>query len=199
MRAHFDIPASPDTDDGGVLESKDGGNDQIAAHAGGDESHEQLQTRIMEFKSDSSKMAVLGEFIDEVLEKAEEEANKQQDNGDTSNSQQNKNKSQKQTFAIPDFKNGKVVNKARGFVVRLFESICNCANNATAAPVARFKFRSGKRAASTTDAPETNGKMEAKREEKVKKSVSVKEKKNDKIKFEDEANDGEPQEAIELQ
>lgn len=88
MRAHFDIPASPDTDDGGVLESKDGGNGQIAAHAGGDESHEQLQTRIMEFKSDSSKMAVLGEFIDEVLEKAEEEANKQQDNGDTSNSQQ---------------------------------------------------------------------------------------------------------------
>ncbi|XP_073843159.1 uncharacterized protein isoform X2 [Musca autumnalis] len=205
MRAHFDIPASPDTDDGEILETKDSqksqsvsnNNGQIAG--GGGNGDEELKSRIMEFKSDSSKMAVLGEFIDEVLEKAEEEANKQQ--GDTtSNSQQSKNKSQKQNF-----KNGKVVNKARGFVVRLFESICNCANNATAAP-ARFKLRSGKRAASTTDAPETNGKVEAKREDKVKKSVSVKEKKNEKIKFADEANDGgekqqeqQQQEAIELQ
>ncbi|XP_073843160.1 uncharacterized protein isoform X3 [Musca autumnalis] len=93
MRAHFDIPASPDTDDGEILETKDSqksqsvsnNNGQIAG--GGGNGDEELKSRIMEFKSDSSKMAVLGEFIDEVLEKAEEEANKQQ--GDTtSNSQQ---------------------------------------------------------------------------------------------------------------
>lgn len=102
-------------------------------------------------------------------------------------------------FAIPDFKNGKVVNKARGFVVRLFESICNCANNAAAAPVSRFKFRSGKRASASTDAADANGKSGTnKKEEKSKKSVSLKEKKNEKIKFEDDKNNVE-QEIIELQ
>lgn len=45
-------------------------------------------------------------------------------------------------FAIPDFKNGKVVNRARGFVVRIFDAICNCANNNAAAATTRFKLRS---------------------------------------------------------
>jgi len=64
-------------------------------------------------------------------------------------------------FAIPDFKNGKVVNRARGFVVRIFDAICNCANNNAAAATTRFKLRSngtggagGKRQQSQ-DEPET--------------------------------------------
>lgn len=98
-------------------------------------------------------------------------------------------------FAIPDFKNGKVVNRARGFVVRLFESICNCANNAAAAPVTRFKFRSGKRASTSCDDVENNGKAEgSKKEEKAKRNNNGK--KNDKVKIPE---DNEMQEAIELQ
>lgn len=103
-------------------------------------------------------------------------------------------------FAIPDFKNGKVVNRARGFVVRLFESICNCANNATTAPVARFKLRSGKRTSTSGDAVENNGKAEClKKEEKSKKNNNGK--KIDKIKISEgnEAKDQEIQETIELQ
>ncbi|XP_013106328.1 uncharacterized protein LOC106086273 isoform X2 [Stomoxys calcitrans] len=202
MRAHFatDVPASPDADGNDLVDSSQA---QTAPSHDADEgkrhsdTQEKLKSRIVEFKSDSSKMAVVGEFIDEVLEKAEEEANKQQNTDGNKTLQQNKNKSQKQNF-----KNGKVVNKARGFVVRLFESICNCANNAAAAPVSRFKFRSGKRASTSTDVTETNGKADInKKEEKTKKSVSVKEKKSEKIKFEDEKMNAEqqPQEAIELQ
>lgn len=87
MRAHFasDVPASPDTDDGGLQQQQE--NDAQNAQSATAESQEQLKSRIMEFKSDSTKMAVVGEFIDDVLEKAEEEANKQQDNQDK-NSQQ---------------------------------------------------------------------------------------------------------------
>ncbi|XP_075161629.1 uncharacterized protein LOC142234386 isoform X2 [Haematobia irritans] len=203
MRAHFatDVPVSPDTDDGGLIQDTTSNISKLQTNNDGkaksiednnDDSDEKLKSRIVEFKSDSSKMAVVGEFIDEVLEKAEEEANKQQNGNNTS--QQNKSKSQKQNF-----KNGKVVNKARGFVVRLFESICNCANNAATAPVSRFKFRSGKRPSTSTDIADVNGKSDVnKKEEKSKKSVSVKEKKNEKIKFEDDKNTME-QEVIEIQ
>ncbi|XP_043071535.1 uncharacterized protein LOC6558129 isoform X1 [Drosophila grimshawi] len=66
-------------------------------------------------------------------------------------------------FAIPDFKNGKVVNRARGFVVRIFDAICNCANNNAAAATTRFKLRNNGGSASTAggkrqqsqDEPET--------------------------------------------
>lgn len=101
MRAHFatDIPASPDTDESGLqpgnsealkvqsnISKSNGGEGEAEDEA---DSQEKLQSRIMEFKSDSSKMAVVGEFIDEVLEKAEEEANKQQ---------QSENKQSQQVF-----------------------------------------------------------------------------------------------------
>ncbi|XP_046808241.1 uncharacterized protein LOC111677886 isoform X1 [Lucilia cuprina] len=202
MRAHFasDIPASPDTDDG--LQSPDAidTKEPQPKVASVNETENLLQDRILEFKSDSSKMAVVGEFIDDVLQKAEEEANKQQKDKHK-NSQQGKNKTQKQSFAIPDFKNGKVVNRARGFVVRLFESICNCANNAAAAPVTRFKFRSGKRASTSGDVSENNGKVENNKKEEKSKRNSNGGKKNDKAKI-DETNaekDNEAQETIELQ
>ncbi|XP_065361000.1 uncharacterized protein LOC135954710 isoform X2 [Calliphora vicina] len=196
MRAHFasDVPASPDTDDGLQQDAIDTMEPQ--PKVAGNEFENVLQDRILEFKSDSSKMAVVGEFIDDVLQKAEEEANKQQKDKHK-NSQQGKNKTQK-----PNFKNGKVVNRARGFVVRLFESICNCANNAAAAPVTRFKFRSGKRASTSGDAIDNNGKVENnKKEEKSKRNSSNGGKKNDKVKLDDtnKDKDNEVQETIELQ
>lgn len=94
------------------------------------------------------------------------------------------------------------MNKARGFVVRLFESICNCANNAAAAPVTRFKFRSGKRASTSGDATDNSAKVESnKKEEKTKKNSNGG-KKNEKVKIEDttsEEKEKEVQETIELQ
>ncbi|KAM7355067.1 uncharacterized protein ACRADG_001289 isoform 1-T1 [Cochliomyia hominivorax] len=204
MRAHFasDIPASPDTDDG--LKQDTINTKEPQPKVAGNETENVLQDRILEFKSDSSKMAVVGEFIDEVLQKAEEEANKQQ-NDKNKNSQQGKSKTQKQSFAIPDFKNGKVVNRARGFVVRLFESICNCANNAATAPVTRFKFRSGKRTSTSGgaggDAGDNNVKVENNKKEEKSKKSSNGGKKSDKVKIEEtkENKDKEVQETIELQ
>ena len=89
MRAHFasDIPASPDTED--VLQQQDTSNatKESQPNMTAIESHSLLQDRIIEFRSDSSKMAVVGEFVEDVLKKAQEEANKQQ-NDKTKNSQQ---------------------------------------------------------------------------------------------------------------
>lgn len=89
MRAHFasDVPASPDTEDVLQQNATSNATKEPQPNVTGTESHKQLQDRIMEFKGDSIKMAVVGEFIEDVLKKAEEEANKQK-NDKTKNSQQ---------------------------------------------------------------------------------------------------------------
>lgn len=78
MRAHFasDVPASPDAEVGMQQDSADTKEPQPQVADSETENH--IQDRVLEFKSDSSKMAVVGEFIDDVLQQAEEEANKQQ-------------------------------------------------------------------------------------------------------------------------
>ena len=70
-----------------------------------------------------------------------------------------------------------MVNRARGLVVRLFDAICNCANNA-AAPAQRIKLR-GKRASTSA---ESGSKSEPK--DKAKKQENGKDKKDDKKKEE---------------
>ncbi|XP_037939807.1 uncharacterized protein LOC119672758 isoform X1 [Teleopsis dalmanni] len=148
-----------------------------------------LEERIEEFKRDSKKMEELEEFINDVLTKAEAEAIKKQSSKHNIGSQQTKEKT-RQSFTIPDFKNGKVVNRARGFVVRIFDAICNCANTA-AAPAQRIKLRA-KRAQSAaaaavnrntnaTLADENGEKMDLK-EAKVKKQDKSKDKLIDKKK-----------------
>ncbi|XP_017107616.1 uncharacterized protein [Drosophila bipectinata] len=99
---------------------------------------ESLETRIEAFKQNPQNMAALREVLDDVVQRAESEANRRA--VESQKSQQGKEK--RQSFAIPDFKNGKVVNRARGFVVRIFDAICNCANNNAAAATTRFKLRS---------------------------------------------------------
>ncbi|XP_030573091.1 uncharacterized protein LOC115771503 isoform X2 [Drosophila novamexicana] len=94
---------------------------------------ESLEARIEQFKQNPNNMAILHEFIDEVAQRAETEANKRA--LEAHKLQQGKEKRQ-------NFKNGKVVNRARGFVVRIFDAICNCANNNAAAATTRFKLRS---------------------------------------------------------
>ncbi|XP_016998114.1 uncharacterized protein [Drosophila takahashii] len=111
-------PASPDSEDG------------IAA--------ESLEARIEAFKQSPQNMAALQEVLDDVVLRAEAEANRRA----VENQKSQQGKEKRPSFAIPDFKNGKVVNRARGFVVRIFDAICNCANNNAAAATTRFKLRS---------------------------------------------------------
>ncbi|XP_065720273.2 uncharacterized protein [Drosophila suzukii] len=106
-------PASPDSEDGIATES--------------------LEARIEAFKQSPQNMAALREVLDDVVLRAETEANRRA--VENQKSQQGKEKRQ-------NFKNGKVVNRARGFVVRIFDAICNCANNNAAAATTRFKLRS---------------------------------------------------------
>ncbi|XP_011208043.2 uncharacterized protein LOC105229442 isoform X2 [Bactrocera dorsalis] len=164
MRAHFAgdvaiVEAPKDAADDSI--------DKIEAEA------EPLDSRIDEFKQDSKNMEVVSEFIDDVLQKAEVEAEKQQDAKSDKALQQPKEKT-RQSFTIPDFKNGKMVNRARGLVVRLFDAICNCANTA-AGPAQRIKLRA-KRAASVATAPATENGTEGNK----KHEVNGKEKKSDK-------------------
>nr|XP_036216952.1 uncharacterized protein LOC106616883 isoform X3 [Bactrocera oleae] len=159
MRAHFAgdvaiVEAPKDAADDSI--------DKIEAEA------EPLDARIDEFKLDTKNMEVVSEFIDDVLQKAETEAEKQQDaKSDKASQQQPKEKTRQ------NFKNGKMVNRARGLVVRLFDAICNCANTA-AGPAQRIKLRA-KRAASVATAPATENGTEGKKHE-----VNGKEKKSDK-------------------
>ncbi|XP_037719753.1 uncharacterized protein LOC119553435 isoform X2 [Drosophila subpulchrella] len=106
-------PASSDSEDGIATES--------------------LEARIEAFKQSPQNMAALREVLDDVVLRAETEANRRA--VENQKSQQGKEKRQ-------NFKNGKVVNRARGFVVRIFDAICNCANNNAAAATTRFKLRS---------------------------------------------------------
>ncbi|XP_050334831.1 uncharacterized protein LOC126762258 isoform X1 [Bactrocera neohumeralis] len=165
MRAHFAgdvaiVEAPKDVADDSI--------DKIEAEA------EPLDSRIDEFKQDSKNMEVVSEFIDDVLQKAEVEAEKQQDAKSDKASQQQPKEKTRQSFTIPDFKNGKMVNRARGLVVRLFDAICNCANTA-AGPAQRIKLRA-KRAASVATAPATENGTEGNK----KHEVNGKEKKSDK-------------------
>ncbi|XP_017477375.1 PREDICTED: uncharacterized protein LOC108367303 isoform X1 [Rhagoletis zephyria] len=162
MRAHFagDVATAEAPTDAG-----EDSIDKIEAEA------EPLDARIDEFKQDSKNMEVVSEFIDDVLQKAEAEAVKQQDSKNDKTLQQPKEKT-RQSFTIPDLKNGKMVNRARGLVVRIFDAICNCANTA-AGPAQRIKLRA-KRAASAATAPATENGTDGK------KDANVKEKKSDK-------------------
>ncbi|XP_017956510.1 uncharacterized protein LOC108651387 isoform X1 [Drosophila navojoa] len=114
-----------------------------------------LEARIEHFKQNPNNMAMLHEFIDEVAQRAEAEANRRA--LESQKLQQGKEK--RPSFAIPDFKNGKVVNRARGFVVRIFDAICNCANNNAAAATTRFKLRSSSGGGGAASAP-TGGKRQ---------------------------------------
>lgn len=79
MRAHFagDVAIAEAPKD-----AADDSIDKIEAEV------EPLDTRIDEFKHDSKNMEVVSEFIDEVLQKAEAEAEKQQDAKSDKSSQQ---------------------------------------------------------------------------------------------------------------
>ncbi|XP_036325669.1 uncharacterized protein LOC118738794 isoform X2 [Rhagoletis pomonella] len=158
MRAHFagDVATAEAPTDAG-----EDSIDKIEAEA------EPLDARIDEFKQDSKNMEVVSEFIDDVLQKAEAEAVKQQDSKNDKTLQQPKEKTRQ------NLKNGKMVNRARGLVVRIFDAICNCANTA-AGPAQRIKLRA-KRAASSATAPATENGTDGK-----KKDANVKEKKSDK-------------------
>nr|XP_041631415.1 uncharacterized protein LOC108083243 isoform X2 [Drosophila kikkawai] len=129
-------PASPDSPDGIETES--------------------LEARIEAFKQNPQNMDALREVLDDVVQRAETEANRRV--VESQKSQQGKEKRQ-------NFKNGKVVNRARGFVVRIFDAICNCANNNAAAATTRFKLRSNSGGGGGVAGASGNGKRQQSQDE----------------------------------
>lgn len=108
----------------------------MKAHFANDEcENEPFEVQIDKFKNDSEKMEVLSKFIEDVIKTAEIEA--QHKKTDDLQQTSGKEKTGTQSFTISALKNGKV-NRAKGFVVRLFDAICNCANSATA-PAQRMR------------------------------------------------------------
>ncbi|KAL5292575.1 hypothetical protein ACFFRR_011393 [Megaselia abdita] len=94
-----------------------------------------LTERIETFKKDGDNMEIVNNFVDGILTTAQEEVDKKQELQQESA----KSKESRQSFSISDIKNAKVVNRASKFAVRLFDAICNCANNAAAPATQRFR------------------------------------------------------------
>ncbi|XP_020816105.1 uncharacterized protein LOC110190124 isoform X2 [Drosophila serrata] len=117
---------------------------------------ESLEARIEAFKQNPQNMDALREVLDDVVQRAETEANRRA--VENQKSQQGKEKRQ-------NFKNGKVVNRARGFVVRIFDAICNCANNNAAAATTRFKLRSNSGGGGGVGGASGNGKRQQSQDE----------------------------------
>ncbi|KAH8258811.1 hypothetical protein KR038_009993 [Drosophila bunnanda] len=157
-------PASPDSPDGIETES--------------------LEARIEAFKQNPQNMDALREVLDDVVQRAETEANRRAVEAQKSQQVDSayliriqttltktlatsffQGKEKRQSFAIPDFKNGKVVNRARGFVVRIFDAICNCANNNAAAATTRFKLRSNSGGGGGGGGASGNGKRQQSQDE----------------------------------
>ncbi|XP_077299007.1 uncharacterized protein LOC143920163 [Arctopsyche grandis] len=82
-----------------------------------------LEDKVAQFKNDPEKMKEANEFVDELLEKAKIDA-------------EAKAKEQDRAKAEAEAEQGmkrRIGTRARGFIVRLFEAICNCTHTGPAA------------------------------------------------------------------
>ncbi|XP_061379532.1 uncharacterized protein LOC116768203 [Danaus plexippus] len=83
-----------------------------------------LNERILEFKSDPDKLRQASEFVDELIQQAKKEAElKQKD--------KEKSKFESQDSGVGNLK--RRLGRARGFVLRVFDALCNCTQTAAAA------------------------------------------------------------------
>ncbi|CAG9566110.1 unnamed protein product [Danaus chrysippus] len=83
-----------------------------------------LNERILEFKSDPDKLRQASEFVDELIQQAKKEAElKQKD--------KEKSKFETQDSGVGNLK--RRLGRARGFVLRVFDALCNCTQTAAAA------------------------------------------------------------------
>lgn len=87
--------------------------------------HDDIDTKIAEFKQDSEKMNELNLFLDSVLEEAQQNAEIKLQSKLEEERPKNGNK------LLTGIKQHRVVTRTRGIVLRIFEAICNCTNSAT--------------------------------------------------------------------
>uniref|UniRef100_U5ENS5 Uncharacterized protein n=1 Tax=Corethrella appendiculata TaxID=1370023 RepID=U5ENS5_9DIPT len=89
-----------------------------------------LDEKIAEFKQDSDKMSEVSLFVDEVLSEAKKNA--EQKLQTKLDEEKPKNGNGNNLFSA--IKRGRVVTRTRGFVLRIFEAICNCTNQTVQIP-----------------------------------------------------------------
>uniref|UniRef100_A0A340TB82 Uncharacterized protein n=1 Tax=Anopheles minimus TaxID=112268 RepID=A0A340TB82_9DIPT len=87
--------------------------------------HDDIDTKIAEFKQDSEKMNELNLFLDSVLEEAQRNAEIKLQSKLEDERPKNGNK------LLSGIKQHRMVTRTRGIVLRIFEAICNCTNSAT--------------------------------------------------------------------
>ncbi|XP_053671187.1 uncharacterized protein LOC128721456 [Anopheles nili] len=84
-----------------------------------------IDSKIAEFKQDSDKMNDLNQFLDNVLEEAQRNAEIKLQDKLEEDRPKNGNK------LLTGIKQHRMVTRTRGIVLRIFEAICNCTNSAT--------------------------------------------------------------------
>uniref|UniRef100_A0AAG5DNQ7 Uncharacterized protein n=1 Tax=Anopheles atroparvus TaxID=41427 RepID=A0AAG5DNQ7_ANOAO len=87
--------------------------------------HDDMDSRIAEFKQDSDKMNELNLFLDNVLDEAQKSAEIKIQSKMEEERPKNGNK------LLSGIKQHRMVTRTRGIVLRIFEAICNCTNSAT--------------------------------------------------------------------
>ncbi|XP_049872160.1 uncharacterized protein LOC126371004 [Pectinophora gossypiella] len=83
-----------------------------------------LAERIAAFKSDPEKLRQASEFVDELIQQAKKEAELKQ-------KEKERSKFESQDLSPGNMK--RRLGRARGFVLRMFDALCNCTQTAAAA------------------------------------------------------------------
>ncbi|XP_052742608.1 uncharacterized protein LOC128198918 [Bicyclus anynana] len=83
-----------------------------------------MNERIAEFRSDPEKLRQATEFVDELIQQAKKEAELKQ-------KEKEKGKFESQDSGTGNLK--RKFGRARGFVIRMFDALCNCTQTAAAA------------------------------------------------------------------
>ncbi|XP_075979597.1 uncharacterized protein LOC142978877 [Anticarsia gemmatalis] len=89
-----------------------------------DDTEGSLEERVAAFKSDPDKLRQANEFVDQLIQQAKKEAElKQKEN----------ERSKFEPDAEPGTGLKRRLGRARGFVLRMFDALCNCTQTAAAA------------------------------------------------------------------
>ncbi|CAG4935440.1 uncharacterized protein LOC123698464 [Colias croceus] len=89
-----------------------------------DSDNSALAERIAEFKSDPEKLRQASEFVDQLIQQAKKEA-------EIKHKEKERSKFESQELGSNNLK--RRFGRARGFMLRMFDALCNCTQTAAAA------------------------------------------------------------------
>ncbi|XP_038221983.1 uncharacterized protein LOC119839655 [Zerene cesonia] len=89
-----------------------------------DSDNSALVERIAEFKSDPEKLRQASEFVDQLIQQAKKEA-------EIKHKEKERSKFESQDLGSNNLK--RRFGRARGFMLRMFDALCNCTQTAAAA------------------------------------------------------------------